>query len=157
MGEHYPPLFQDAQQSVIQAKQALTEGFGQIQAAVRAQVDARTRETTMLHAEVLSSVQRGLAQAADQLDAAKRGLETEVYAAIRRAHREVERLTGEILGLGPQRTLQRGFALVCDRAGPPITSRAAALPHPHLIIQFHDGRLAVQQEFCDDDVESRPV
>lgn len=155
--EHHQQLLQDANQSVTRAERAIAERFGQIQAAARAQVDARTRETKMLQADLLSSVHRGLAQATDQLDAAKMGLETEVHAATRRARREVERLTGEVLGLGPQRTLQRGFALVRDRAGPLITSRAAALPHSHLTIEFHDGCLAVQQEPLDDDDESRQL
>jgi exodeoxyribonuclease VII large subunit len=53
-----------------------------------------------------------------------------------------------IVGLGPQSTLQRGFAIVKSIHGRPITSRAAAIEHAEWAVQFHDGTVQVaNQEF----------
>jgi exodeoxyribonuclease VII large subunit len=46
----------------------------------------------------------------------------------------------------PQRTLERGYALLEDPAGDPVTSAAAAREHPRLTVRLHDGRLPVRPE-----------
>ena len=45
---------------------------------------------------------------------------------------------------GPQSTLQRGFAIVRDDEDKPLTSREAAMNHASFQIQFHDGRVMVE-------------
>jgi exonuclease VII large subunit len=47
--------------------------------------------------------------------------------------------------LGPQSTLQRGFAIARDYQDNPITSREAAMQHASFQIQFHDGKVAVMK------------
>jgi exodeoxyribonuclease VII large subunit len=49
-----------------------------------------------------------------------------------------------VVGLGPQSTLQRGFAIVRHDDDKPLTSRAAALSHATFQVEFRDGRLAVK-------------
>lgn len=56
----------------------------------------------------------------------------------------------EILGQGPNKTLQRGFAIVRDEQQRPITSCAAARQHRRLRLEFHDGRITVQREQGDE-------
>jgi exodeoxyribonuclease VII large subunit len=46
----------------------------------------------------------------------------------------------------PQRTLERGYALVEDRAGEPVTSAAAAREQRSLVLRLHDGRVPVRPE-----------
>lgn len=50
----------------------------------------------------------------------------------------------EVAGQGPEKTLGRGFAIVRDTMGKPITSAAGAMPGAGLDIEFRDGRVAAQ-------------
>lgn len=83
---------------------------------------------TDTHAQVMAQAERWMRQATD----------------------EAWRLCREIRGQGPEKTLQRGFALVCDSTGRPVTSWAAACQQSRLILEFHDGRMAVQREPDDE-------
>jgi exodeoxyribonuclease VII large subunit len=58
-------------------------------------------------------------------------------AARRRA--ELERLRLALAAHDPERTLARGYAMVSDRAGEPLTSAAAARDADRLWLRFHDG------------------
>ncbi|MGN6166774.1 MAG: exodeoxyribonuclease VII large subunit, partial [Solirubrobacteraceae bacterium] len=55
--------------------------------------------------------------------------------------RELERLALALAAHDPQRTLARGYALVEDRSGEPMTSAAAARRADALSLRFHDGRV----------------
>jgi exodeoxyribonuclease VII large subunit len=46
----------------------------------------------------------------------------------------------------PQRTLERGYALIEDPAGAPVTSAALAREQPRLTVRLRDGRVAVRPE-----------
>ena len=46
----------------------------------------------------------------------------------------------------PQRTLERGYALVESPAGEPVTSAAAAREQSRLTLRLHDGRVPVRPE-----------
>ncbi len=52
--------------------------------------------------------------------------------------RELERLALALAAHDPQRTLARGYALVEDRAGEPVTSSPAARAAGHVRVRFHD-------------------
>ena len=67
------------------------------------------------------------------------------HAALRidEAGHEIEALAREILGVGPDATLRRGFAMVRDPRGKPLTSRRDALREKRLALEFHDGVLGV--------------
>jgi exodeoxyribonuclease VII large subunit len=54
----------------------------------------------------------------------------------------------------PQRTLERGYALVADRAGEPVASAAAARERERLVIRFADD--AVGAEVNADGSDERP-
>jgi exodeoxyribonuclease VII large subunit len=71
-------------------------------------------------------------------------LERAAGAAVERRRRELERLLATLDAHDPQRTLERGYALVEDAAGEPVTSAAAAQALPALAIRLHDGRVDVQ-------------
>jgi exodeoxyribonuclease VII large subunit len=83
---------------------------------------------TEVHACVLTQAERWMRQAADH----------------------AWRLCREIRGQGPEKTLQRGFALVRDAGDHPVTSRAAARGQTRLILEFHDGRIAVKRDTDDE-------
>ena len=46
----------------------------------------------------------------------------------------------------PQRTLERGYALLEDPAGEPVTSAEAARAQPSLTVRLHDGRITVHPQ-----------
>ena len=54
--------------------------------------------------------------------------------------------TAALAAYDPQRTLERGYALVEDAAGAPVTSAAAARAQPALTLRLHDGRVPVRPE-----------
>ncbi len=56
-----------------------------------------------------------------------------------RRRAELERLSLALAAHDPERTLARGYALVSDREGEPLTSAAAARAADPLQIRFHDG------------------
>jgi exodeoxyribonuclease VII large subunit len=58
-----------------------------------------------------------------------------------RRRRELERLALALDAHDPDRTLARGYALVEDRSGDPVTSAAGARSAAKLGIRFHDGRV----------------
>ena len=61
-----------------------------------------------------------------------------------RRRSELERLTLALGAHDPERTLARGYALVEDRAGDPVTSVASALTARDLRVRFRDGRVAAR-------------
>jgi exodeoxyribonuclease VII large subunit len=61
-----------------------------------------------------------------------------------RRRAELERLALTLAAHDPQRTLERGYALVEDRAGEPVTSADAARDAGELTLRFHDARVAAR-------------
>jgi exodeoxyribonuclease VII large subunit len=66
-------------------------------------------------------------------------------AAARRA-RELERLRLALEAHDPQRTLERGYALVQDPAGAPVTTAAGARQQARLTLRMADGTLVVRPD-----------
>jgi exodeoxyribonuclease VII large subunit len=61
-----------------------------------------------------------------------------------RRRTELERLALALAAHDPERTLERGYALVEDRAGEPLTSAGSARDAVRLTVRFHDGRVPAQ-------------
>jgi exodeoxyribonuclease VII large subunit len=55
--------------------------------------------------------------------------------------RELQRLALALAAHDPERTLARGYALVEDRAGEPLSSATAARDAREIRVRFHDGAL----------------
>jgi exodeoxyribonuclease VII large subunit len=85
---------------------------------------------------------RAEAQAATLARTATRAASTD--AARRRS--ELERLTLALAAHDPERTLERGYALVEDSAGEPVTSAAAATRATEVNLRFHDGRVRARTQ-----------
>ena len=62
----------------------------------------------------------------------------------------MEEVARMVVGLGPQATLGRGFALARDMEGNPITSRESAKQYRDFSLQFHDGDLPVTNRDHDE-------
>ncbi len=74
------------------------------------------------------------------------GLARASAAAVAARRRDLERLALALAAHEPARTLERGYALVEDPAGAPVTSAAAAREQPRLVVRLHDGRVPVRPE-----------
>ena len=73
-------------------------------------------------------------------------LERTGSAALQRRRHDLDRLALALAAHDPQRTLERGYALVEDEVGEPITSAAAARSESRLTLRLHDGRVPVRPE-----------
>ena len=70
-------------------------------------------------------------------------LERASGAALERRRRELDRVLATLAAHDPQRTLERGYALIEDEAGEPVTSAAGARAQSSLTVRLHDGRVTV--------------
>lgn len=102
------------------------------------------------HATVIRETQRALTSTG--LDRARATVLNQAARLLRQAGDDAQRLVREILGQGPERTLRRGFALVRNEAGQPVTSRATASQQTRLSLEFHDGVILVQRGTDDDPI-----
>ena len=67
-------------------------------------------------------------------------------AGVRERARDLERLRLALDAHDPERTLERGFALVEDDAGEPVTNARRAAELERLALRFADGRLRVRHD-----------
>ena len=65
-------------------------------------------------------------------------------AAVTRRARDLERLSLALAANDPERTLERGFALVERLRGEPVTSAAAARAESAVLLRFADGRVGAR-------------
>jgi exonuclease VII large subunit len=78
----------------------------------------------------------------DAVEYLHRGVET-----LRRdAGSRVEFFVQRIVGLGPEATLRRGYAIVRDAAGQPRGTRSQAETQPVLELEFQDSRLRLENQ-----------
>jgi exodeoxyribonuclease VII large subunit len=99
-------------------------------------------------ARTLSEIQhlslRWIVQADQKLDGEITAVGHFAKLRLTDAEHSLDGLAREVLGLGPQATLQRGFALVRDRHGVAICSVTAAETAGAVDIEFRDGRVRAQ-------------
>ena len=88
-------------------------------------------------------LQRRLQQEALQLDSIAQRLEYSNKIRFQEAFRELDTLEQKLDLLLPEKTLERGFALVCDLSGKPIRSVEQLEAGQSLFIQFKDGVVKV--------------
>jgi exodeoxyribonuclease VII large subunit len=86
------------------------------------------------------------ADAASALPRATGGLENSATAATVRRRETLDRLALALTAHDPQRTLERGYALVAGPDGEPVTSAAEARTLPRMTLRLHDGDLPVKPE-----------
>jgi exodeoxyribonuclease VII large subunit len=116
----------------------------------RAPADHVARHRARLHQhtrEMHASARRGLATATAHTGRRALVLERKARAAggaeQTQRGRDLERLLLALAAHEPQRTLERGYALVEDPSGEPVTSAQAAREQPELTLRLHDGTVPV--------------
>jgi exodeoxyribonuclease VII large subunit len=114
--------------------------------ALKAQnrIDAAERDLTQIKTHVGREAERMVIKAADDLNNSFDLIESGVISVTDAAQKDIENFARIVVGLGPQSTLQRGFAIIRDDEDKPLISRAAALSHDTFQIEFRDGRVQVK-------------
>lgn len=67
------------------------------------------------------------------------------------AARQSESLMREVAGQGPDKTMSRGFAIVRDARGTPLTRVQDAASRQVVHIEFHDGRATARIQTSEQD------
>jgi exodeoxyribonuclease VII large subunit len=143
---------------VARHRTRLHQHLRELRAASRRAV-ALGERSTQGRAVVLSRKAAAAAGAGDR--AARRAvadgiaLDRAATAASERRRRDLDRVLATLAAHDPQRTLERGYALLEDPSGEPVTTAAAARAQSSLTIRLHDGRVTVRPE-ADDPVPRLP-
>src|SRR4051812_21576464 len=138
----------------------LHQQLRELRAATRRSVFEGSRETSA-RAVVLARKSAAATSASERaarravVDAA--ALDRTAASALERRRRDLARLAATLTAHDPQRTLERGYALLEDPRGEPITSAAAAASQRELTIRLRDGRVQAQptRTLTDFDTPSR--
>jgi exodeoxyribonuclease VII large subunit len=134
-------LLQDSRQSVRLAAAALREASSGALGGAR-------RDVTHAGHQVIDLARAVTAGQREVVERAAAALVQEARRHVEMQRRETTAMVRELTGLSPERTLQRGFALVQDADGRHVPSRAEALARTPgvddtLTVRFHDGPLPV--------------
>ena len=93
-----------------------------------------------------AAAQLGLARGATRAHADAAALDHGRAVALARRAETLERLRLALDAHDPQRTLERGYALVEDEHGTPLASVAEARARPRLVLRLADGALPVRPD-----------
>jgi exodeoxyribonuclease VII large subunit len=107
----------------------------------RARLHQQGRELRATSRRSLSEASRHLGRGALVLDRKARAAAGADRVARKR---ELQQLTLALAAHEPQRTLERGYALVETPDGEPVTSAGAARDQSELTLRLHDGRVSVR-------------
>jgi exodeoxyribonuclease VII large subunit len=127
-----------------QGRRAIVERARTLARLSRAPAAHVARHRARLHQqlrELRAASARGTSARAARLrdDAGRMARRGEGAAVAARRGRELERLALALAAHDPRRTLERGYALVEDADGAPVTSAAAARRAPRLTLRMADG------------------
>ena len=106
-------------------------------------LDAAALDLDQIEAQVGRDTGRMVTKAVDDLDKSLSLLENGADSITDDARKDIENFARIIVGMGPQSTLQRGFAIARDNDDKPLNSREAAINHDSFQVQFRDGRVSV--------------
>jgi exodeoxyribonuclease VII large subunit len=134
----------------VQSRRAVLERARGLARLARAPAEHVARHRRRLHQqmrEMRASSRRRLvderALARRHLLVLERKASAATSAGVRERARDLERLRLALDAHDPERTLERGFALVEDDAGEPVTSAHRARGLERLGVRFADGKLEV--------------
>lgn len=123
------------------AKRDVPSFWSQITLGGKHAIRTASAEGDALIGHVLERAQRAAALAKQATDDALGAVGTSAKLLVREGATRSEALMREIAGQGPEKTLSRGFAIVRDQVGVPVTRAAQATDEAEIEIQFLDGRV----------------
>ena len=132
----------EAQMQVLQARQQVPALWQQIGLDARRSLRMASAESDVLLGTVFGEASRDATNARSRAEDALASVGASAKQLVRSASVGSEALMREIAGQGPEKTLTRGFALVRDQAGKPITRAGQTASGSPIEIQFGDGKVA---------------
>ena len=134
-----------------QGRRAIVERARALSGLARAPAEHVGRHRTRLHQhlrEIRAAGRRGVAErdAATARHGGALARKASAAGEAARRRRDLDRLALALAAHDPERTLERGYALVEGPGGEPVTSAAAARGRAALDLRFRDGRVRVRPE-----------
>ncbi len=127
---------------VGESTQRLDDWSERLRNSLRMGIDRRRAAFSELAAG-LASPRRRIAHAGEQLESRVRALKLAAAAGLRDRDVRLGHVGALLDSFSYQRVLERGFALITDRARKPVTSVKATAPGMSLSVRFADGAAAV--------------
>ena len=132
----------EARSQIAQAKQDVPMYWGQISLGAKHALRATSVTVDTLLGGVLEQSRRDMERARAEADESLSVVATSARLQVRDGAERSEALMREIAGQGPEKTLKRGFALVRNQTGKPITRAAQTVGGAAIEIQFSDGKVS---------------
>ena len=123
-------IAQSSQHHLQQAQQQVPASLAAIRSAAQAHLRLASSALQHLAPQVLQLAARQHQQAQQQLAHTRHQWQERAQQQVQQAQERSQALLREITGQGPQKTLQRGFALVRNAQGQPLMSAAATRASP---------------------------
>lgn len=131
----------EAMMQLADAKRDVPSFWGQITLGAKHAIRTVSTEGDALIGSVLDQARRDAARAKQATEDALGLVSTSARLWVREGATRSEALMREIAGQGPEKTLNRGFAIVRNQGGVPVTRAAQAKDGTEIEIQFQDGRV----------------
>ena len=131
----------EAMMQLADAKRDVPSFWGQITLGAKHAIRTASTEGDALIGGVLERARRDAVRAKQATEDALDLVSTSAKLMVREGATRSEALMREIAGQGPDKTLNRGFAIVRNHCGVPVTRAAHAKDGAEIEIQFHDGRV----------------
>jgi exodeoxyribonuclease VII large subunit len=131
---------QFAQQHLQRAQREVPVLMADIRAEARQSLRTARSETKAHWQTVQQRAASDLQRSQDALNHAYADTTALARQTVAQARQTTQALMREVTGQGPDKTLQRGFALVRDAQGKAITSAHAAPAETPITLEFRDGR-----------------
>ena len=131
----------DAHQLLSVAKRDVPALFAEVRSEAHAAVKTARAQTTSRLEAVRDRTVLDIRRSHEATDESFRVIGQFAKRSLVDASTNSKALFREIAGQGPEKTLGRGFAIVRNAEGLPVTGTAQALPGNTVEIQFRDGRI----------------
>lgn len=132
----------DAMSQLGKAKQDVPMYWGQISLGTKHALRSTSVSVDSTLGAVLEQSRRDIVSAKTLADTGLSEVATSARLQVRDGATRSQALMREIAGQGPEKTLHRGFALVRDQAGKPITRASQTTGDTAIEIQFSDGNVS---------------
>lgn len=144
--EHFAAVKEVSVETLHRAQALASDGLAGVrQGAVQAVASART--TSKSHNDyVLERAGSHVMRVRVAMDSAFDSMRQGALRVVQDAKSKSEALMREITGQGPAKTLGRGFAMVRDAGGKPVTRVGHVAPGQSVSVQFSDGAVGAKVE-----------
>ena len=136
----------EANADLAQAKQEVPLFWGQVSLGVKHVLHSANVTVGAMLDTVIEQSNRDLVRAKSSTDEGIAEVASLAKVNVRNCATRSEALMREIAGQGPEKTLSRGFALVSDQVGQPITRVTQIQSDAAIQIQFSDGKVSATTE-----------